>query len=166
MAHDPAQNATTAEAHAAASSLVAPVESSHDPAPTETAAPSAGPVELPELRADVDPALSIDAGAAERTDAGAGAAGRDDLAGEQSLFDLGSTAYQGGYYEDAIKAFREHANKYPQGHYSAARERLLILALIRVGRSPEARQRIERIRRANPGSTLLAELDAAVNAPR
>ena len=166
MAHDPAQTATTAGARAVASSLVAPVESSRDPAPTETAAPSAGPVELPELRADVEPALSVDAGAAERTDAGPGAADREDLAGEQSLFDLGSTAYQGGYYEDAIKAFREHANKYPQGHYTAARERLFTLALIRVGQRPEARQRIERIRRANPGSTLLAELDAAVNAHR
>ncbi|MEP7119551.1 MAG: sigma-70 family RNA polymerase sigma factor [Byssovorax sp.] len=166
MAHDPTQNATTAEARAAASSLVAPVAPSRDPSPTETAAPSAGAVELPELRADVEPALSVDAGAAERTDAGPGAAGREDLAGEQSLFDLGSTAYQAGYYEEAIKAFREHASKYPQGHYSAARERLFTLALIRANRRPEARQRIERIRRANPASTLLAELDAAVNARR
>ncbi len=158
MRHDPTQNDTTADARAAASSIVAHVGYPRDPAPTEAAAPELRAVELPEL--------SADAGAAEQTDAGAGpsAAGRDDIAGEQSLYDLGSTAYQSGYYEDAIKVFREHANKYPQGQYSAWRERLFILALIRSGRTPEARQRIDRIRRASPGSPLLAEVDAAMNA--
>ncbi|MFS8071590.1 MAG: tetratricopeptide repeat protein [Byssovorax sp.] len=114
----------------------------------------------------MEPELYGDAGAAERIDAGSGpsAAGRDDIAGEQSLFDLGSTAYQGGYYEDAIKVFREHANKYPRGQYSALRERLFTLALIRAGRRPEARQRIERLREASPESPLLTELDAAMAA--
>jgi RNA polymerase sigma-70 factor, ECF subfamily len=158
VAHDPTPNARTAEARAAASSQVAPVASSRGPATSETAAPSAGPVELAALRADGEPVRSVDAGADPS------AAGREDHAGEESLFDLGSTAYQGGHDENAIKVFREHASKYPQGPYSAARERLFILALLRVGRTPEARQRLERIRRANPGSPLLAELDAAVNA--
>ena len=136
MAHDPTQNDTTVDGRAA-SSMVAHVGHPRDPAPTETAAPSAG----------ASPELSADAPAAAQTDAGAGpsAAGRDDTAGEQSLFDLGSTAFQSGYYENAIKVLREHANKYPRGPYSAARERLLTLALIRAGRKPEARQRIERL---------------------
>ena len=161
MTHDPTQNDTTADARAAASSTVVHVEYSRGPAPTETAAPSAGAVELPELRADAG-----GSGSAERTDAGSGpsVAGRDDIAGEQALADLGSTAFQSGYYEDAIKVFREHAKKYPQGQYSAMRERLFTLALIRAGRKPEARQRIERLRQASPESALLAEFDTAMSA--
>src|SRR5512132_4116116 len=98
MAHDPTQNDTTADGRAA-SSMVAHVGYPRDPASTETAAPSAGA--SPELRADVEPELSAGAGAAEQTDAGAGpsAAGRDDTGGEQARFDLGSTAFQSGYYE-------------------------------------------------------------------
>jgi TolA-binding protein len=148
----------TAEARAASSSLVAPVGSSRASAPTETAAPSAGAVALPELRADVEPVLGADAGAGPRD------AGREDVAGEQSLFDRGSAAFQSGYYENAIKVLREHASKYPHGPYSAARERLVTLSLVRAGRKAEARQRIERLRRASPGSALVAELDAAVSA--
>jgi RNA polymerase sigma factor (sigma-70 family) len=167
IAHGPTQKETTAEARAAASSMVAHVEYSRGPAPTGTAATRAGVSglpklpevpelpELPELRA-VE--LSADAGA------GPSDAGRDDVAEEQSLFDHGSTAFQTGSYEDAIQVLQEHANKYPRGPYSAARERLLTLALIRSGRTPEARQRIDRIRQASPGSALLAEFDAAMTA--
>ena len=169
MRHDPTPTDTTAEARAAASSMVARVEYSRGPAPTETAATSTGVSglpelpevpelpELPELRA-VE--LSADAGAG----ADPSAAGRDDVAGEQSLFDRGSTAFQTGSYEDAIKVLREHAHKYPRCPYSAARERLLTLALIRAGRKPEARQRIERLRQTSPGSALLAEFDTAMTA--
>ncbi|MFS8068510.1 MAG: hypothetical protein ACMG6S_19295, partial [Byssovorax sp.] len=164
MAHDPTQNDTTTDARAAASSMVAHAGYPRDPAPTETAAPTAGA--SPELRAIELPELREDAGAAEQTDADAGpsAADRNDTTGEQSLLDLGSTAFQSGYYENAIKVLREHAIKYPRGPYSVAREKLFTLALIRAGRKPEARQRIERIRQANPGSQLLAEFDAAMNA--
>ena len=159
MRHDPSQNDTTANARAAASSLVAHVGLPRDPAPTETAAPSTGVSELPEL-----PELPELRAVELSADAGAGpsAAGRDAVAGEQSLFDRGSTAFQTVSYEDAIKVLEEHANKYPRGPYSAARERLLTLALIRAGRKPEARQRIERLRQASPGSAFLAEFDAAM----
>ena len=154
MAHDPTQNDTTPDGRAASSRL-AHVGYRRDLAPTETAAPSAG----------ASPELSADAGAAEQTDAGASvrAAGRDDTAEEQSLFDLGSTAFQSGYYENAIKVLREHANEYPRSPYSAGRERLFILALIHAGRKLEARQRIERLRQADPGSALLAEFDVAMS---
>ena len=150
MRHDPTHPDTTADVRAAVSSMVARVEYPRDPAPSETAAPS----------------TARSAGTAPRTDAGSGpnAAGRDNLAGEQALFDRGSTAFQTGSYEDAIRVLREHAIKYPQGPYSAAREKLFTLALIHAGRKPEARQRIERLRRASPESALLAELDAAMNA--
>lgn len=161
LKHDPTHEDATAEVRAA-SSLVAEVEYPRDPTPTGTAAPntarSSGAAEEIELRAD--------AGSAERTDADSGprAAGRDDIAGEQPLFDRGIAAYQGGYYEAAINAFREHASKYPRSRYRDSRERLFTLALIRAGRKPEARQRIERLRRSSPGSSLLAELDAAMTA--
>jgi RNA polymerase sigma factor (sigma-70 family) len=161
MRHDPPDNEPTADARAA-TSRVARVEYPRDPAPSDTAAPStapsAGAAPLPELRAD--------AGTAPRTDAGSGprAAGRDDSTGEVSLFDLGSIAFQSNHYEDAITALREHAIKYPRCAYSDARERLFTLSLIRIGRKAEARQRIERLRRASPESALLAEFDAAMNA--
>jgi RNA polymerase sigma factor (sigma-70 family) len=161
MRRDPTHDGTIVNARTAPS-VVAGVEDSRDPAPPETAAPasarSSGAVEEPDLR--------VDAGAAERTDAGSGPsmAGRDSIAREQALIDSVSTAYQSGNYEDAIKALREHANKYPRGQFSASRERLFVLALIRVGQKSEARQRIARLRQASPGSPLLAELDAAVNA--
>ncbi len=167
MRHDPTPTDTTGNARAAASSMVAHVEYSRGPAPTGTAATRPGVSglpklpevpelpEFPELRA-VE--LSADAGA------GPSDAGRDDVAEEQSLFDHGSTAFLTGSYEDAIQVLQEHANKYPRGSYSAARERLLTLALIRAGRKPEARQRIERLRQASPGSALLAEFDAAMTA--
>ena len=132
-----------------ASSLVAGVEDSRNLAPTGTAAPS----------------TARSSGAVERTDAGSGphTAGRDIIAGEQALIDFGTTAYQSGKYEVAIKVLREHANKYPRGQFSDAREKLFILALLRSGQKLEARQRIEWLRQASPGSPLLAELDAAMN---
>ncbi|MEP7124053.1 MAG: sigma-70 family RNA polymerase sigma factor [Byssovorax sp.] len=157
MRHDP----TTAEARAA-SSLIAEVEYPRDPGPTGTAASStvrgSGAVEETELHAD--------AGSAEQTDAdsGASAAGGDHVAEEQPLFDRGIEAYDGGYYEAAIKAFREHASKYPRSRFRESRERLFTLALIGAGRKLEARQRIEQLRRSSPGSSLLAELDAAMTA--
>jgi RNA polymerase sigma factor (sigma-70 family) len=164
LRHEPTPTDTTADARAAASSMVAHGEYSRGPALTATAATSTGVSGLPEVpelpELPVLPAVELSA------DAGAGpsAAGRDNVADEQSLFDRGSTAFQTGSYEDAIKVLQEHANKYPRGPYSAARERLLTLALIRAGRKPEARQRIERLRQASPGSALLAEFDAAMTA--
>lgn len=159
MRHDPTHDDTIVDARTAPS-RVADVEDFREPGPTGTAAPSTalgpGAVEEPDLRAD--------AGVAERTDAGSGpsTAGRATIVREQALFDFGTTAYQSGNYEEAIKALREHASTYPRGHFSASRERLLALALIRAGQKPEARQRIERLRRASPGSPLLVELDAAM----
>jgi RNA polymerase sigma factor (sigma-70 family) len=131
------------------------------PAQIDTAAPSTagspGPVEEPELRPD--------AGASERTDTGAGPSttARTDSAAELEIFDLGSTAYQAGAFDDAIKHFQEHARKHPRGQFAASRDRLWSLALIRMGRKTEARQRLEQLRRANPENPTLKELEAALN---
>jgi RNA polymerase sigma factor (sigma-70 family) len=105
------------------------------------------------------------AAAEPRADAGAergGAADRDALARDQGLFDQGATAFQAGYYPEAVKALRDHATRYPASQYATARERLLTLALIHADQKGEARQRIERLRRTNPRSPLLREFDAAL----
>jgi hypothetical protein len=127
------------------------------PSPGPPSAGSSAGEEARELRAD--------AGAQERPDAGppTSASARQNIAAEQALFDKGSTAYQDRDYAGAIEAFRAHAGKYPSGQYAEARDRLLTLALIRAGRTGEARTRIERLRRSTPESPLLGEFDDALN---
>lgn len=159
---DPAHSDTALNAGAVPPSMIAHAGYSRDPDRAELPAPSAerraGAVEEPERRAD--------AGAAERTGAGSGPRGaaRDDIAGETSLFDLGSTSYQSGHYADAIRAFREHARKYPRGQFSDPRDRLLTLALIHAGRRDEARQRVEGLRQTHPESPHLDDFDRAMKA--
>jgi hypothetical protein len=118
------------------------------------ASPSLTPA--PDLRAD---------GGAERTSAGAGpaASARDQYdASDTTDFDQASTAYQSGMYEDAVKAFREHARKYPRSLQAKMRDRLLTLALIHAGHKSEARERIEALRRTDPKNPLLGEFDLAL----
>ena len=132
------------------------------PAPTDSAAlstvRSSGDVEEPELRAD--------AGAPERTDADSGtsAAERGEIGEEETLFAQGKAAYKSGLFPEAIKAFTEQGRKHPRGRYAGMSERLLILSLIGAGRKAEARPRVERLRRANPESPTVKELEAALNA--
>jgi RNA polymerase sigma-70 factor (ECF subfamily) len=94
-------------------------------------------------------------------DAGAMAPDRDDPK-DQADFDRASTAYQAGYYQEAIATFQQHARAYPRSPHGMMREKLWTLALIRTGRTTEARQHIERLRRASPTSPLVRELDAAM----
>jgi len=96
----------------------------------------------------------------------ASAALPEDITGEQALFDKGATEYQARNYSKAIKLLRRHAAEHPHGRYAPARDRLLILALIRDGHTAEARQRIEGLRRANPKSPALAELEEALTPHR
>ena len=165
---------STADAReAAAASVVrllgpAPLEapSPELPAVAGAAEPraQAGAAELrPGAGLGVVPAL---AGAAElRPGAAPAASGvaREDITKEQAIFEKGSTAYQEDRYSDAIEAFRAHASEHPRGRFAAARDRLLTLALIRTGRKAEARQRIEQLRRANPQSATVKELEAALS---
>jgi RNA polymerase sigma factor (sigma-70 family) len=114
--------------------------------------------------AEHEPELRPDAGAAERPAASATAsAPPDDSAEEQRLFDTGSTAYQSHKYQAAIDAFVAHASKYPQGQFVSQRDRLWTLALIRAGRTAEAHERIERLRRTSPDSPALKEFDEALS---
>jgi RNA polymerase sigma factor (sigma-70 family) len=122
-----ARGDTTAEARLLGPGTSAPVALSPGPAPTagpERSAPrSSGFSTAGELRAD--------GGAPERTEAGsdAGAAGLGETS--EALFDQGSDAFQQGRYAAAIRAFRKHAAKYPQGPHTEARDNLLALAIIR-----------------------------------
>jgi TolA-binding protein len=102
--------------------------------------------------------------APERMDSGAGPA-EDDIAEEQALFDKGSNAYQHGSYAEAIKLLQAHAGKHPRGRYAEQREKLLTLALFRAGRASEARGRLAQLRRANPSSPLVRELDTELSTP-
>jgi RNA polymerase sigma factor (sigma-70 family) len=157
MRPDPSQKSMDAEARAAASSAVAQAGEPRGFAPTEAAAPSTAGSSSP-----IEEAPS--AGAPERSDAGSGPSpARPDIAAEQGVFDLGTTAYQAGHFADAIKHFAEHARKHPRGQYAATRDRLWTLALIRTDRKTEARQRIEQLRRADPESKTVKELDAALS---
>ncbi len=151
----------TADVAVLASSRIARPVSPPGPAPSDTAAPGtlrgSGAVEESELRAD--------AGAPElRADAGASPAERDDIGEEKALFDRGKTAYKGGFYQEAIRVFQDQARRYPQGQYAGVRERLLILSLIGASRKPEARQRIEQLRRTTLESPVVKELEAALRA--
>jgi TolA-binding protein len=71
--------------------------------------------------------------------------------------------YQEGKYGPAIDAFQEHASEYPRGRFASLRDRLWTLALIQAGRTGEARERIERLRRARPDNPVLREFDDALN---
>jgi RNA polymerase sigma factor (sigma-70 family) len=153
-----AHNDTLGNARGARYGAPALVVLTADPAPTgaEPSPTGAGATSnaAPQPRADV--------AARERADAGAGPLTQDDIAREQADFDLGSTAYQAGFYDDAINAFQKHARQYPRSRYGAMREKLLTLALIHADRKAEAHQRIEQLRRVSSDSPLLKELDAAL----
>jgi RNA polymerase sigma factor (sigma-70 family) len=158
MRSAPPNTDSGAEVRAAASSTLARPVSRPDPAPTDTAASGtlrgSGAVEEPELHGP---------GAELRSDAGASPAQRDDIGEETAAFDKAKAAYRGGFYQEAILAFQDQARRYPRGQYAGMRERLLILSLIGAGRKREARQRIEQLRRANPESPTVKELEGALN---
>jgi RNA polymerase sigma-70 factor (ECF subfamily) len=101
------------------------------------------------------------AAASGRGDVGVMAPDRDDPK-DHADFDHASTAYQAGYYAEAIATFQEHARAYPRSPHGMMREKLWTLSLIRTGRTTEARQHIEQLRRANPMSPLVRELEAAL----
>jgi RNA polymerase sigma factor (sigma-70 family) len=157
-ANDAALAARTLGANPPAALVLAsaPTPSVQQPARLEPSSEAASATSAPDVRAE--------ARAADRSSGRQGAsapAGQEmDDARDQTLYETGTSAYQAGLWEDAIKALRKHAHDYPRSAFAGPRERLLTLALIRADRQAEARQRIEAIRRANPKSPVLAEYDA------
>jgi RNA polymerase sigma factor (sigma-70 family) len=137
----------------------------HNGATLATAASADSTAEVADVRlSDAPPSSAPGPGplAATREHASleSSASARDSAAAETALFDQASAAYEERRWDDAIKGFQDHGHRFPVGAHSAARERLLTLALIAAHRTTEAHQRIEALRRMNPKSPLLREFDA------
>lgn len=117
----------------------------------------------PRDAADIPPEPG-DAGAPEPTPPSGSASTRATDGTEQGLYERAMAAYERRRYGDAITALEEHARRYPHGQFAGGRERLFLLALVAAGRRGEARRRIEQLRRSDPDSPALAELDRALGA--
>jgi len=141
------QNDTAPSASAQAASAPTLAVLTSDPVPSGAPAPSTP--------------RSSGSSAELRADAGAAASEHDDPK-DTAEFDRASAAYNSGLYTDAIKTLENHARQFPKSSHAPMRDRLLTLALIGAGRTSEARQRIERLRRTNPNSQLLKEFDKAL----
>src|SRR6185312_11209685 len=100
------------------------------------------------------PASSV-AGAASGTQPGG-------FAEEQRAFDQANLAFQQHLDADAVKQFTAHAARYPRSEFGVSRERNWTRALIRAGRLPEARRRVDRLCRSSPDGALCKELTAAL----
>jgi RNA polymerase sigma-70 factor (ECF subfamily) len=108
------------------------------------------------------PSAASSAGATPASPGRAETAPERDDPRDQAEFDRASTAYQAGYDEEAIATFQQHARAYPRSPHGMMREKLWTLSLIRAGHTTEARQHIQRLRRATPTSPLVRELEAAL----
>jgi RNA polymerase sigma factor (sigma-70 family) len=82
--------------------------------------------------------------------AGTASANSAYFAAEQTAFDTARAAFVQGNMPAAIQALEQHAQRYPRGPNAAHRDRMWIEALISVGRTAEACQRVESFRRAHP----------------
>jgi RNA polymerase sigma factor (sigma-70 family) len=125
-----ARRDTTAEARLLGPIASRPVVLSPGPAPTAGPEPS----EPPRSGSSAAGELRADAGTSERPEAGSDASADGLGATSEALFDQGSDAFQQGRYAAAIRAFRRHASKYPQGPHAETRDKLLALAIIRAER--------------------------------
>jgi hypothetical protein len=63
----------------------------------------------------------------------------------------------------ALKLTEEHARRFPSGTLAPEREVLAIEALARLGRSPEARQRLDALRARFPNATNTARLETLID---
>jgi RNA polymerase sigma factor (sigma-70 family) len=79
---------------------------------------------------------------------------------EQTAFDIAREAFAQKNMAAAIKAFEEHAQKFPWSPHVLERERMWMKALVTLGRPAEACRRAESFRRAFPKSALSAQIDA------
>jgi hypothetical protein len=92
--------------------------------------------------------------------------GRSDRGdGERSLLDLAREAIEREDGAAALDATAEHARSYPRGVLVQEREAIAVRALVLLGRTGEARTRLDRFREHFPDSLLLPALESAVPAP-
>ncbi|HSO40592.1 MAG TPA: hypothetical protein VLT33_49030, partial [Labilithrix sp.] len=134
----------------------------------ERAAPLASPSSSPAAsaplvqRSAAPPELD-DAAAPVTTPAGARPAG-DSLAAERALLDPARTALGRGDGASAMNAARKHEAAFRNGALTEEREAIAVQALVRLGRSEEARLRGERFLVRYPGSVLAPAVKAALEA--
>jgi hypothetical protein len=65
----------------------------------------------------------------------------------------------------ARRALLDHELRFPSGHLRIERELLLVDALLRLGRRPEAEARAELLERQNPNSLYRERLDQILGRP-
>jgi hypothetical protein len=113
----------------------------------EVAASSSSRTERPTVSAQSAPTSSPD----------------EDLARERQVIDKARSALARGDAQAALSAVAEHAGSFRRGQLAEMREAVAVQALVRAGKSPEARARAERFHRAFPGSMYGAIVDGAIS---
>jgi hypothetical protein len=118
--------------------------------PSEAPSPSEQPAPEPAPRA---PAAAALAAPSASESASADALQQEIRLLEQARRDLASSP------SAARRALLDHEVRFPSGHLRIERELLLVDALVRLGRRPEAEARAERLERQNPNSLYRERLD-------
>ena len=85
------------------------------------------------------------------------------LEAEHRVLDEAHAAVVAGDYDKALAATAEHAARFPKGMLAEEREAIAIRALARLGRTEEARARLDKLRASHPQSFLLEGATEDVN---
>ncbi|HLY52145.1 MAG TPA: hypothetical protein VKQ31_03960, partial [Steroidobacteraceae bacterium] len=88
----------------------------------------------------------------------------DSFVAERLLLDAARTALASDRLAAALEATAQHEREYPDGAMVQEREAIAIRALVGLGRSGEARERVARFRARFPESVLLPAVEAAAGA--
>ena len=83
-------------------------------------------------------------------------------ADEARLVETARTALVRGNAADALAALDAHSAKYPAGERAEEREALAVQALVKAGRTDDARSRAERFKKSFPGSIYLGAVNASI----
>jgi len=87
-----------------------------------------------------------------------------DLVAERRLLDTARGALEAEDGPGALQAIGEHARTFPSGVLAQEREAMHVRALLLVGRTADARDRMSRFRQRFPDSVLLPPLESAIAA--
>jgi hypothetical protein len=158
VASDPAPSEPSSARHPIASSATAPLTEapSLEPQPSEAPLPSERAAPEPAPRAPVAAPL---AAPAATESASADALQQEIQLLEQARRNLASSPGA------ARRALLDHELRFPSGHLRIERELLLVDALVRLGRRPEAEARAESLERQNPNSLYRERLDQILGRP-
>jgi hypothetical protein len=127
------------------------------PMPTTDPPPSSAPLAVPAPSESPSASTSSSARPIDRNR-------EESLAAERSLLDIARTALGRGDGANALEAADRHTRDFPHGQLTEEREAIAIQALVKLGRTAEARARADRFRARYPHSVLLVVVDAAVGA--